>query len=108
MSWGKIRLEAKPVKVYADASIAFPLIVSQTFAKDFSRSVSDIAKGLRQKQDYEAGTHDRLCAMEDARRAAEVVEAERVAMIKARAEQEERGGAAGAAKAGNAALSADL
>ena len=82
VSWGKIRLEAKPVKVYADASIAFPLIVSQTFAKDFSRSVSDIAKGLRVKQDFEAGTHDRLCAMEDARRAAEVVEAERVAMLK--------------------------
>mmetsp|Transcript_21285 Transcript_21285/g.63573 ORF Transcript_21285/g.63573 Transcript_21285/m.63573 type:complete len:362 (-) Transcript_21285:13-1098(-) len=34
VSWGKIRMDAKPVKVYADATIAFPLIVSQTFAKD--------------------------------------------------------------------------
>ena len=34
ISWGKIRLNAKPVKVCADASIVFPLIVSQTFAKD--------------------------------------------------------------------------
>ena len=35
VSWGKIRLGAKPVKVYCDATIAFPLIVAETFAKDF-------------------------------------------------------------------------
>ena len=34
LSWGKIAITAKPVKVCCDASIAFPLIVSQTFAKD--------------------------------------------------------------------------
>ncbi|KAF9428553.1 hypothetical protein BGZ94_001992 [Podila epigama] len=33
VSWGKIRLDGKSVKVYTDATIAFPLIVSQTFAK---------------------------------------------------------------------------
>lgn len=33
ISWGKIRITANPVKVCADATIAFPLIVSQTFAK---------------------------------------------------------------------------
>jgi len=33
VSWGKIKLTANPVKVYSDASIAVPLIVSQTFAK---------------------------------------------------------------------------
>lgn len=33
VSWGKIRMDAKPVKVCADASLVFPLIVSQTFAK---------------------------------------------------------------------------
>jgi deoxyhypusine synthase len=32
-SWGKIKLDATPVKVYADASLIFPLLVSQTFAK---------------------------------------------------------------------------
>ncbi|KAI8609383.1 DHS-like NAD/FAD-binding domain-containing protein, partial [Chytriomyces sp. MP71] len=32
VSWGKIRIEAKPVKVYADATVVFPLIVSETFA----------------------------------------------------------------------------
>lgn len=33
VSWGKIRADAQPVKVYGDASIIFPLLVSQTFAK---------------------------------------------------------------------------
>uniref|UniRef100_A0A3P8YMD2 deoxyhypusine synthase n=2 Tax=Esox lucius TaxID=8010 RepID=A0A3P8YMD2_ESOLU len=32
VSWGKIRMDAKPVKVYADASIIFPLLVAETFA----------------------------------------------------------------------------
>mmetsp|Transcript_23612 Transcript_23612/g.33126 ORF Transcript_23612/g.33126 Transcript_23612/m.33126 type:complete len:441 (-) Transcript_23612:1147-2469(-) len=34
LSWGKIRITANPVKVCAEATIVFPLIVSQTFAKD--------------------------------------------------------------------------
>lgn len=34
ISWGKIRLDAKPVKVSCDATIVWPLIVSQTFAKN--------------------------------------------------------------------------
>ena len=33
VSWGKIRLDAKPVKVHGDATIIFPLLVAQTFAK---------------------------------------------------------------------------
>ncbi len=32
VSWGKIRLTAEPVKVFADATIVFPLLVAQTFA----------------------------------------------------------------------------
>ncbi|KAM8845424.1 deoxyhypusine synthase isoform 2-T3 [Spinachia spinachia] len=32
VSWGKIKADSKPVKVYADASLVFPLIVAQTFA----------------------------------------------------------------------------
>jgi deoxyhypusine synthase len=35
ISWGKIRLDAKPVKVYADATLVFPLLVAMTFAKNF-------------------------------------------------------------------------
>jgi deoxyhypusine synthase len=37
ISWGKIRSTAHPVKVCADATIVFPLIVSQTFAKDLQQ-----------------------------------------------------------------------
>ncbi len=37
VSWGKIRADAKPVKVHGDASILFPLLVSQTFAKELER-----------------------------------------------------------------------
>ena len=33
ISWGKIKIDASPVKVYADATLAFPLLVAQTFAK---------------------------------------------------------------------------
>ena len=33
ISWGKIKKDARPVKVYADATLVFPLIVAQSFAK---------------------------------------------------------------------------
>jgi len=33
ISWGKIRKDATPVKVYAEISLVFPLIVAETFAK---------------------------------------------------------------------------
>merc|ERR1712187_532613 len=32
VSWGKIRVDAKPVKVYADATLVAPLLVAKTFA----------------------------------------------------------------------------
>eukprot|EP01102_Stenamoeba_stenopodia_P006984 TRINITY_DN1952_c0_g2_i1.p1 TRINITY_DN1952_c0_g2~~TRINITY_DN1952_c0_g2_i1.p1 ORF type:complete len:372 (-),score=94.49 TRINITY_DN1952_c0_g2_i1:218-1333(-) len=35
VSWGKIKPGAAPVKVYAEASIVFPLLVSQTFAAQY-------------------------------------------------------------------------
>jgi deoxyhypusine synthase len=41
VSWGKIRITAKPVKVTCDATIAFPLIVSQTFAKNVKQWKED-------------------------------------------------------------------
>ncbi|RLN98098.1 hypothetical protein BBJ28_00005917 [Nothophytophthora sp. Chile5] len=37
ISWGKLRLESKPVKLYADATLVFPLIMAETFAKDFQK-----------------------------------------------------------------------
>merc|ERR1712050_248910 len=32
VSWGKIHVDAKPVKVYAEATLALPLIIAKTFA----------------------------------------------------------------------------
>lgn len=33
ISWGKIKMTARPIKVVADATLVFPLIVAETFAK---------------------------------------------------------------------------
>ncbi|PIO28945.1 hypothetical protein AB205_0032680 [Aquarana catesbeiana] len=44
VSWGKIRMDANPVKVYADATLVFPLLVAQTFAQrhtDFTNKQKD-------------------------------------------------------------------
>ena len=35
VSWGKIRADGRSVKVYAEASLVFPLIVAETFAKEY-------------------------------------------------------------------------
>lgn len=41
VSWGKIRMDATPVKVYADAAIVFPLLVAETFAHNANRLIKD-------------------------------------------------------------------
>merc|ERR1712168_1514581 len=35
VSWGKIKKTATPVKVYAEATLVFPLLVAETFARNF-------------------------------------------------------------------------
>ncbi|KAK1265826.1 Deoxyhypusine synthase [Acorus gramineus] len=40
ISWGKINIAAKKVKVHCDATIAFPLVVAGTFAKEFAKKSS--------------------------------------------------------------------
>jgi len=35
ISWGKIKISAQPVKLCAEATLVFPLIVAETFAKNF-------------------------------------------------------------------------
>lgn len=35
VSWGKIRLTGNGIKIYAEASLVFPLLVAQTFAQHF-------------------------------------------------------------------------
>lgn len=37
VSWGKIRMDAKPVKIYAEASLVFPLLVAETFARQYHK-----------------------------------------------------------------------
>ena len=34
VSWGKIRKDATPAKIYGEASLIFPLLVAETFARD--------------------------------------------------------------------------
>merc|ERR1712142_1454758 len=34
ISWGKIRKEATPVKIYGETTLIFPLLVAETFARD--------------------------------------------------------------------------
>uniref|UniRef100_A0A8D8M1Q0 deoxyhypusine synthase n=2 Tax=Cacopsylla melanoneura TaxID=428564 RepID=A0A8D8M1Q0_9HEMI len=38
-SWGKIKRDATPVKIYADATLVFPLLVAETFAKHVKSDV---------------------------------------------------------------------
>ncbi|KAK8971077.1 Deoxyhypusine synthase [Platanthera guangdongensis] len=40
ISWGKIKASAKTVKVYCDATIAFPLLVATTFARRFQENAA--------------------------------------------------------------------
>jgi deoxyhypusine synthase len=49
VSWGKIKITSNPVKVSADATLVFPLIVSQTFLKELQRR-----RGEEQKQEEES------------------------------------------------------
>ncbi|KAI9310670.1 DHS-like NAD/FAD-binding domain-containing protein [Zopfochytrium polystomum] len=45
VSWGKIRMTAQPVKVYAEATIVFPLIVAETFAREVERRKREGGEG---------------------------------------------------------------
>jgi deoxyhypusine synthase len=38
ISWGKIKKEATPVKIYGEASLTLPLLVGETFAKHYFSS----------------------------------------------------------------------
>lgn len=46
VSWGKIRIDANPVKVYAEASLVFPLLVGETFARHFYSSKENTASSI--------------------------------------------------------------
>ncbi|KAI9172988.1 Deoxyhypusine synthase [Blastocladiella emersonii ATCC 22665] len=51
VSWGKIRLDGESVKIYADATIVFPLLVANTFArKDKPAAAATKAEAEEKKQ----------------------------------------------------------
>jgi deoxyhypusine synthase len=35
VSWGKIKMDAKPVKVWAEATLVLPILIGETFVKNF-------------------------------------------------------------------------
>ncbi|XP_068605711.1 deoxyhypusine synthase-like [Brachionichthys hirsutus] len=41
VTWGKIKTDAKPVKVYADATLVFPLLVAETFGRHYHNDDTD-------------------------------------------------------------------
>lgn len=38
VSWGKIKVEAKPVKVWAEASLVLPILIGETFVRNFDKA----------------------------------------------------------------------
>ncbi|KAJ9122381.1 hypothetical protein QFC22_001803 [Naganishia vaughanmartiniae] len=52
VSWGKIRANAESVKVYADATLVFPLVVAATFGKSHWESQSQASQAK-----HSNGTH---------------------------------------------------
>ena len=60
VSWGKIRADAKPIKVHGDASILFPLLVSQTFAKELERRQQQVQPQQPQGQPQQPQLHPLL------------------------------------------------
>ncbi|RUP48808.1 DHS-like NAD/FAD-binding domain-containing protein [Jimgerdemannia flammicorona] len=44
VSWGKIKMDAESVKVYAEATLVFPLIVAETFAREYHEERKRMAK----------------------------------------------------------------
>lgn len=52
ISWGKIKPDAQPVKVCGDATILFPLLLSQTFAKHWAKR--DVAAAGQQQQQQQS------------------------------------------------------
>ncbi|CAD8121142.1 unnamed protein product [Paramecium sonneborni] len=38
ITWGKLRIDAEYVKVFCEATLVFPLVIAQTFAKNFNEA----------------------------------------------------------------------
>ncbi len=46
ISWGKIKPDAQPIKLAGEASLLFPIIVAQTFAKEVENRKAKAAGGV--------------------------------------------------------------
>ncbi|CAL6064083.1 Deoxyhypusine_synthase [Hexamita inflata] len=65
ISWGKISWDAKPVKVYADATLVFPILVKKTFVEAYEANPEFYEKkcgqnphsGYYQEQEEDIGVH---------------------------------------------------
>jgi len=44
VSWGKIKMSCKPVKIYAEATLVLPLIIAETFADDHWKRKQEATK----------------------------------------------------------------
>lgn len=51
LSWGKLKLDSQSVKVWADATLVFPIIVAESFAKYYFENLKVEEKEKEQKAD---------------------------------------------------------
>ena len=53
VSWGKIKVNAKSVKIYAEVTLVFPVIVAETFAryKDKASKVYEVEEIEKKKKE---------------------------------------------------------
>jgi Deoxyhypusine synthase len=56
VSWGKIKMTAKPVKVHADATLAFPLLVGSSFVKVKQAAVKAAEEAAAKKEEIKPGS----------------------------------------------------
>lgn len=61
ISWGKIKIDAKPVKISADATLIFPLIVSQTFYKVYQQQLQQQQEEEKKLQRKQAAAEGDVC-----------------------------------------------
>ena len=56
VSWGKIKVNAKSVKIFAEVTLVFPIIVAETFArnKDKASKVHEVEEMIKKKEHEKA------------------------------------------------------
>ena len=49
-SWGKITLEATPVKLYAECTLVLPILIGETFVKNFDLATKVVKKAVDEEK----------------------------------------------------------